>query len=176
MKQRQIKMSLIIFLMTFVLIGCTSNSEIEEVKKENARLQEQINKLSKKKDGQAAEKKESTENDNSEKIGKKAITKKDLEDLKVVLKKEQPYYVSSVDSVYEIRIIKQNGNYIVATLNDGNVRPSFPGFQAYLSNDGWKVLFRGQETPRCDEVNALDFPSDIIPLCYDENKNKDVKR
>lgn len=107
----------------------------------------------------------------NQKIGENTITEQDLANLKIVLEKEQPEYVSSVKPNYTIEIIRQNGNYIIATLyQNGEFIPSFPAFYALLSQDGWKIIYSGQEVPECSKVYALKFPSDIVTACWDDNK------
>ncbi len=107
------------------------------------------------------------EEDQENVVEKADITEQDMKDLKVVLEKEQPAYVASAKPNYTIEIIKRNGKHISATLyKDGAFMPGFPGFYAYLSGSGWKILFSGQEVPECGKADALGFPSDIVPDCW----------
>ena len=110
-------------------------------------------------------------NNSTQKTVQNGITEQDMDDLKIALEKEQPEYVSAVKPNYTIEVIRTNGKYIVATLyKDGEFIPSFPAFYAYLSDDGWKIIFSGQEVPECSKVNVLNFPSDIVTDCWDGNK------
>lgn len=100
-----------------------------------------------------------------------AITEKDMENLKVQLEKEQPEYVAGVKPNWSIDIIKKNGRYILATLlSDGEHTPSYPGFRAFKADDGWKIIFSGQESPDCSLVEKYSFPADIVPDCWRDGK------
>ncbi len=96
------------------------------------------------------------------------ITDEDLQELRKVLEQQLPDYVAHVQPNYTIEIGRQNGRYINATLyKDGKFLPSFPSFYAYLSKEqGWQLIFSGQEAPPCSKVNALKFPKDIAVECY----------
>jgi hypothetical protein len=99
-----------------------------------------------------------------------ALTEKELSDLKVTLVKEQPEYVAGAGANYSIEVLEKNGSYISATLyQNGKFAPGTPGFYAFKADDGWKIIFNGQETPLCSEVNALNFPKDMIAECWENN-------
>lgn len=110
-------------------------------------------------------------NNTALKADQNTITEQDMADLKVVLEKEQPEYVSAVKPTWAIEIGAKNGRYIRATLyKNGEFIPSYPSFYAFKADDGWKIIFSGQESPDCSKANALNFPNDIITECLEGNK------
>ena len=96
------------------------------------------------------------------------ITDEDLKELRKVLEQQLPDYVAHVQPNYTIEINRRNGRHLNATLHkEGKFLPSFPSFYAYLSKEqGWQLIFSGQEAPPCSKVNALKFPKDIAVECY----------
>ena len=94
------------------------------------------------------------------------ITQEALQDLRTVLETQLPDYVAPVQPDYTIRINRQNGRYLNATLHKaGKFLPSFPSFYGYLSEEGWQIIFSGQDSPPCSKINALKFPKDLVVNC-----------
>lgn len=109
--------------------------------------------------------------DTTPKADQNTITEQDMANLKIALEKEQPEYVSAVKPTWTIEVGAKNGRYIRATLyKNGEFVPSYPSFYAYKADDGWKIIFSGQETPNCNIVNSMNFPKDIVDECLEGNK------
>ena len=104
-------------------------------------------------------------------IDQNTITEQDMKNLKIVLEKKYPSYVSSAEPNSTIKVFAKNGRYIRAMVqSESKELFSYPSFYAYKANDGWKIIFSGQDIPECSAANEYNFPNDIITECFDGNR------
>lgn len=83
-------------------------------------------------------------------------------------------YEKKVEDI-NITISKREGNYII-----GGV--SFAGeigggiVLAAKINGAWKIVFDGNGTWTCEVVSAVEFPSTLVPECWDETTMSNLDR
>ena len=42
---------------------------------------------------------------------------------------------------------------------------------ATKTDNGWIVVYDGQATPNCNEIDSYEFPTDMVPECLDDSGN-----
>ena len=47
---------------------------------------------------------------------------------------------------------------------------------AYNSGDGWIIVADGNGSVLCDDIEGYDFPTDMVPECWDEATNTLIQR
>lgn len=68
----------------------------------------------------------------------------------------------------EIRITDSSGEYLSGRVNNGY-------FYAVNRNDTWLIVHDGPAAPPCKDIEAYQFPVEMVPQCLDKN-NKLVTR
>lgn len=68
----------------------------------------------------------------------------------------------------EITITESAGEHLSGRVNNGF-------FFAVKRNDTWQIVHDGSAAPPCEDIEAYQFPTDMVPQCLDEN-NKLVVR
>lgn len=98
-------------------------------------------------------------------------TKSDLEQIKEAFAEKYNRSVEEVDA----SIDNNTGTYA-----NGLVR--FAGeigggwWLAYNNGDGWIIVADGNGSVMCEDIEGYDFPTDMVPECWDEATSKLIKR
>lgn len=102
---------------------------------------------------------------------KEEETKSDLEQIREAFAKK---YDKSLEEVI-VDIDKNTGTHA-----SGGI--SFAGemggamWLAYNDGEKWLIVFDGQGTIPCENIEPYDFPTDMVPECWDEATSKLIKR
>jgi len=76
-----------------------------------------------------------------------------------------------------IAISKEEGNYISGSVTFGEGGPGEGGnFLAVKEGSVWKITYDGNGTIPCSSVDPYNFPSDIVPSCFDESSGEMIDR
>jgi len=80
-------------------------------------------------------------------------------------------------SEISITIDKEEGNYVAGGVAFGEGGPGEGGhFLAVKDDNQWKLVYDGNGSIPCDGVDLYEFPSHMVPECYNEDTNEIIIR
>ena len=71
-------------------------------------------------------------------------------------------YFGVTQEELDYTILQEDGRHILGSIPDGN-------FLAVNVDGGWQIIFDGNGTPSCAQVDLHNFPAFIVPECIDAN-------
>lgn len=98
-------------------------------------------------------------------------TKSDLEQIKEAFAKK---YSKSITEV-KVTISKNIGTYANGGVQfEGEIGGGW--WLAYNDGSQWIIVADGNGSVMCEDIKAYNFPSDMVPECWDEVNDKLIKR
>jgi hypothetical protein len=101
---------------------------------------------------------------------KKEIETKEVDDT-AALKKAVSKKTGIPENNISFSISKNTGKYATGNVNSKDSEFGGGYWLAVKVGGEWKIVYDGQAQPNCDQVNPYNFPTDIVPECYDSNLN-----
>ncbi len=76
-----------------------------------------------------------------------------------------------------ITIDKEEENYIAGSVTFGEGGPGEGGHFLAVKDDGiWKITYDGNGFIPCSSVDPYNFPSDMVPSCFNESSGEMIDR
>jgi hypothetical protein len=94
-----------------------------------------------------------------------------IETLKLLFAQKYERKVEDVN----VTISKRDGDYLTGGVKFAEELAGGYVLAAKV-NDAWKIVFDGNGSWSCSAVDIVDFPSDLVPECWDENTSQMVDR
>lgn len=74
-----------------------------------------------------------------------------------------------------IEIHKEDGDYVLGGVTFGE--EGFGGGFLAVKDDGyWKLVYDGNGSIPCSDIEPYEFPVDMVPECYDQENDKVIER
>ncbi len=103
----------------------------------------------------------------------KIITESDKVEIIKAFREKYPDYAQGDDeSQFEIKVSNEVGGEFMRGIMSikGKEMHSTPYFLTVKRNGNWEVPLVSQDYPVCQEIEEYNFPSSIVPKCYDNEK------
>ena len=164
MENRVTQLLIILFIFLSILAAAlaTRNQFIEsDLQDRRISYQLQIQTLDRELEARAAEKEvlRQTKEENSS-------TTDDATAIKIAVSKK----IGNAESELGIQISKQTSKHAKGFIN---AKDETGGgyWLATKTDSGWIIVYDGQATPNCNQVDSYEFPTDMVPECIDDTGN-----
>lgn len=101
---------------------------------------------------------------------KKSTSTKNIDDI-AALKKAVSKKTGIPESTIDFSISKSTGKYATGGVSSKDSEVGGGYWLAVKVEGEWIIAFDGQSSPACSKVDLYEFPTDMVPECFDSNFN-----
>jgi len=129
---------------------------------------------------------ESTESEDLEEVEEEIDAEEDLADEAIIEEESEEDIISALKELFAekydkevedvtVTISELEGDYLVGGVSFGGEMGGGHVLAAKVDGE-WTLVFDGNGTIPCEDVDAVDFPADLAPECWNEATSESVVR